>query len=121
MNAYWVPAALSLVLVVYHVAAGGRDIARPLLSSAAFPPDVVHVLYLCWHVVTIVLALSFIAYAAAAYDPAYGPFALAATVLNGTIAVWSLAVVVWRKQSHREMPQWVAFLALALSGVVANG
>ena len=117
MNAlFWLPAALSLGLLVFHVAAGGREVVRPLLGSRELQPDVVHVLYLCWHVVTIVLAMFVACYALAATDSAYTLLARLATVMAGVMALLSLAVVISKRQSHREMPQWIAFLVLAAAG-----
>ncbi len=116
MSAYLIPAAISLGLIVFHFVAGGREVVRPLLASQELAPDVVHTLYICWHVVTIVLAGFVLAYLVAAIDPAFRPYALAATVVAGAMAVWSFALVVWKRQSHREMPQWIAFLVLAAAG-----
>ncbi|WP_323010528.1 hypothetical protein [Paracoccus sp. (in: a-proteobacteria)] len=58
-------------------------------------------------------------YLGAALDPSLRPYAIAATILAGAMAVLSLVVVVWKRQSHYEMPQWMAFLVLALSGLWA--
>jgi hypothetical protein len=119
MPAYLIPAAISLGLIVLHFISGGREVVRPLLASRELPSDVIHILYLCWHLVTIMLAASVVAYLGAAFDPAFRPYALAATVIASAIAVWSFALVVWKRQKHREMPQWIAFLMLTLLGVWA--
>lgn len=119
MHAYLIPAVISLALIVWHLVLGGPEVVRPLLASRDFRPDVVHTLYLCWHLVTIVLGASVVAYVGAAFDPAFRPYALAATVVIGATAVWSFVLVVWKRQKHREMPQWIAFLVLTLSGIWA--
>lgn len=119
MSAYFLPAAISLALLGFHLVVGGREIAHPLLASQEFPSDVKHVLYICWHVVSILTCAFALSYLAAAIDPALRPYAIAATILAGAMTLWSLAVVVWKRQSHREMPQWIAFLVLTLSGLWA--
>lgn len=119
MSAYVLPAAISMALLVFHVVAGRREIVRPLLASRELPSDVTHVLYLCWHVVTLLAGAFVLAYAGAAIEPSLRPYAIAATLLAGAMAVLSLVVAVWKRQSPREMPQWIAFLVLALSGLWA--
>lgn len=119
MSAYLLPAAISMALLGFHLVVGRREIAQPLLASHEFPPDVKYVLYICWHVVSILTAAFAAGYLAAAIDPALRPHAIAATILAGTMTIWSLAVVVWKRQSHREMPQWIAFLVLTISGLWA--
>ncbi len=119
MSAYFLPAAISMTLLGFHIVVGRREIAKPLLASQEFPADVKYVLYICWHVVSILAGSFALSYLAAAIDPALRPYAVVATILAGAMTVWSLAVVVWKRQSHREMPQWVAFLVLTLSGLWA--
>lgn len=119
MSAYLVPAAISLALIAWHFVQGGPEVVRPLLASRELPPEVVHVLYLCWHLVTIMLGAFALAYAAAAFDPGFRPYALAATIVAGATTAWSFALVVWKRQKHREMPQWIAFLVLTVSGAWA--
>lgn len=114
-----IPAAISLGLVAYHLAAGGPEVVRPLLASRELPPDVVYTLYLCWHIVTLVLAAFLLAYIAAAIDSGFRPYALAATVIAGGLTLLGFLVVVWKRQKHREMPQWTVFLLLMLSGAWA--
>ncbi|GLR49920.1 hypothetical protein KYK30_30035 [Shinella yambaruensis] len=113
------PAAISLGLIAYHLASGGPEVVRPLLASRELPLDVVYTLYLCWHIVTIVLTASLVAYLAAAIDQGFRPYALAATVIAGALTLLSFAVVVWKRQKHQEMPQWVVFLLLTISGAWA--
>lgn len=119
MSAYFLPAAISMALLGFHIIVGRREIAQHLLASQEFPPDVKYALYICWHVVSILAGAFALSYVAAAIDAGMRPYAIAATILAGTMTVWSLAVVIWKRQSHREMPQWIAFLVLTLSGLWA--
>jgi len=119
MSLFLLPAAVALVLMVFHIVSGGREIARPLLASRELPADVIYVLYMCWHVVTLMLAASALAYFGAAFDPSLRPYAIAATAFSGAISLWTLIVVLWKRQSHRKLPQWIAFLVLTLCGVWA--
>lgn len=42
---------------------------RPLLSSMQLLSEVTHALYICWHTVTIVLAVVAVAYLSAPLEP----------------------------------------------------
>jgi hypothetical protein len=119
MSMYLLPAAISLVLIALHLFSGGPEVVRPLLNSTELPSEVVHVLYICWHTVTIVLVAFVVAYVGAAFDPSFRAYAVAATTVAGGMTLLSLAVVIWKHQSHAKMPQWVAFLALTLSAMWA--
>ncbi|GGA57386.1 hypothetical protein [Pelagibacterium lentulum] len=112
MSLFLLPAAISLLFVVLHYLSGGPEVVRPLLKSRELPSEVVYVLYLCWHVVTMIMAAFVVAYAGAAFEPSFRAYAVAATVFAGAMTVWSLIVVIWKRQSHQKMPQWVAFLFL---------
>lgn len=120
MIAYWLAALVLLALIVVHLTIGERDVARPLLNSGAFAPDVIVVLFLCWHVVTLVMVSAMAAYVAAAVSPQYEDFALSATMVIGLLALWSFAVVVWKRQRHRVMPQWIAFGVVAILGLAGQ-
>lgn len=119
MSALWIPAVISLSLVIVHFIWGGRDVARPLLATRELPRDVVYLLYLCWHAVTIILTAFVVAYVAAALDPDFRAYAIYATAIAGAIGIWALALAIWKRQPHRAMPQWVAFLVLAATGAWA--
>lgn len=121
MSPYWIPAAITLALIGVHFVSGGPEVVRPLLASRELPSDVVHVLYLCWHAVTVLLMACLVAYAGAAFDAGFRPYAVAATAVVGALSVLSFAIVLWKRQSHRKMPQWIVFLVLTLSGAWALG
>lgn len=117
----WAAAALVLIaLIAFHLTAGEKEVARPLLRLNVLPRDVIHILYLCWHVVTLVMVLATTAFATAAFDPTYVDFATAATIVMACMAALSLTVVVWKHQSHRAMPQWIAFTGVALLGALGH-
>lgn len=115
----WALAALCLLfLTAVHLTAGEKEVARPLLQSQTLPGEVIGVLYLCWHVVTLVMVLAAAAFAAAAIRPALADFAISATIVMAMIALLSLIVVIWTGQRHRDMPQWIAFAVVAGLGVL---
>ncbi|MCC5968682.1 MAG: hypothetical protein JJU15_01900 [Pararhodobacter sp.] len=119
MPPFFLLATISLALVAVHCISGSPQVVQPLLKSKELPDDVIYVLYICWHVVTLLMVAFAVAYADAAFDQSFRPYAVAATVLAGAITVWSLVVVIWKRQSHRKMPQWVAFLVLTFAGTWA--
>ncbi len=119
MSTFLLPAAVAAAIAGTHLFLGGREIARPLLRQAALPPVVTLTHYYCWHMVTITLAVLAGAYAYAALGPDGHPLAVMATLLSGLFGLWGLALVLWKRQRHSDMPQWMLFAVLTASGVWA--
>lgn len=120
MISYGLAAVVLTALTMMHLTMGQKEVVRPLLSTTALTPDTIAILLVCWHLVTIVMVAAAGAYVAAALSPAFVGAALAATGLISLLAVWSLIVLVWRKQRHRDMPQWIAFALVALLGLAGH-
>ncbi|WP_265501771.1 hypothetical protein [Paracoccus beibuensis] len=120
MIAYWIAAAGLLVLILIHLTVGEKEVVRPLLASREFKDDTKYVLFLCWHLVTLVMAGAAAGYVAAAMSNEWRDFALAGTILIALLALWSFTVVIWKRQRHRDMPQWIAFAAVALLGLAGH-
>lgn len=119
--AFFSIAALALIaLIALHVTVGHNEVARPLLNSSAFKTDVIYALYLCWHLLTLLMIASVGAYVLAAGFPAHKEFALAATIMLCLFALWSLSVTIWKRQRHRDLPQWIAFAAVAMLGLAGH-
>ena len=119
MVVFAVPALLALGIAVIHAAAGGREIARPLLQQQTLSSTVTLTHYYCWHMATISLVVLAGCYAYAAVSPDGRILASLATLVSGAFCVWGLVLVLWKRQRHRDMPQWVLFLGLTGSGVWA--
>ena len=119
MNGFLLPAVVAGLIAAIHCVAGGRAIARPLLQQDTLPPVVTLTHYYCWHLVTITLLglAGAFGYASLAADG--WVLAVFATVVAGLFAVWGLALVLWQAQRHRNMPQWLLFAVLAVSGAGA--
>ena len=120
MSLFLLPAAIAAVIAAIHLVAGGREIVRPLLSQAALPPVVTLTHYYCWHGVTITLAGLVGAYVYAALAPEGQVLAVFATLLAGSFSLWGLALVLWKRQRHRDLPQWILFALLTATGVWAH-
>ncbi|MBC9247560.1 hypothetical protein H4P12_12780 [Paracoccus sp. 11-3] len=105
-----------LILIAVHLTVGQKEVVRPLLRSDALPADVKYTLFLCWHVVTLVMVLAALAYIAAAISPSHASYSLPATITMGLLSLWCLAVVLWKRQRQRDMPQWIAFALVAILG-----
>lgn len=119
MMVFVVPALLAISIAALHVLAGGRDIARPLLQQQTLTPTVTLTHYYCWHMATISLVVMAGCYGYAAVSPDGRILATLATLVSAAFCVWGLALVVWKRQRHRDMPQWMLFLGLTGSGVWA--
>ncbi len=119
MMVFAVPAVIALGIAALHVVAGGQDIARPLLQQQTLTPTVTLTHYYCWHMATINLVVLAGCYAYAAVSPDGRILAALATLVSAAFCVWGLVLVVWKRQRHRDMPQWLLFLGLTGSGVWA--
>jgi hypothetical protein len=119
VSIYLFPAAVAALIAVIHFFVGGREAARPLLRQDTLPPLVTLTHYYCWHLVTITLAGLAGAFGYASVAPDGRVLAVSATFAAGLFAVWGLALVLWRAQRHRDMPQWMLFTVLAASGAGA--
>lgn len=119
MNAFVVPALFAAAITIIHVVAGGREIARPLLEQGTLTPSVKFTHYYCWHLTTISLTglSGCFAYAALSQDGRI--LAAFASLIAVAFCVWGLVLVFWKRQRHRDMPQWMLFLGLAVSGILA--
>lgn len=99
-----------------HVFLGGPEAARPLLRARDLNRVARYTNYYCWHMVTIVLAGMAAAFFAAALSPPAVELAWAATLLAAAFALWSIGLVIWKKQKPFHLPQWILFLAVAALG-----
>ncbi|MEJ6392908.1 hypothetical protein V8J82_06570 [Gymnodinialimonas sp. 2305UL16-5] len=115
MIAFSLAAALAAIWLAVHLILGGREIARPLMTST-LDPLVRDVQFMCWHFTSAgigAMAL-FFALAAATGMDAYG--------ISGTIlaaAFWVIGVVMAPAlgQSYAKMPQGWLFLPVAGLGL----
>ena len=119
MNSYFALAAvLSAGVCVAHVIAGGRFYVRPLLAAPDLHPVPKYVHYYCWHLVTMMLAAMAIGFGLAAVDPGARDLAVLMTVLASGFSVWSLGLVLWKRQKPLQMPQWALFTPVAIFGIL---
>jgi hypothetical protein len=119
MSEFLLPAAFAAAIAVIHLVFGGLDIARPLLQQIVMLTPVTLTHYYCWHMVTITLACLAAAYAYAAFASDGYILAICATLLSGLFGIWGLGLVLWKRQRHRDMPQWMLFAILTASGIWA--
>ena len=119
MMVFAVPALIACGIAIIHASVGGREIARPLLQQQTMSPIVTLTHYYCWHMATISLAVLAGYYAYAAVSPDGRILATVATLVSSAFCVWGLVLVLWKRQRHRDMPQWILFLGLTVSGVWA--
>lgn len=106
-------AGLSLACWAVHTFVGGREVARPLLDAkmASVPK---YTSYYCWHLVTIVLLAMTAAFAYGAVAPTGKDVAVFALGLSIAFSIWSLVLVVWKRQRLLQLPQWLLFLVISV-------
>jgi len=119
MSVFLLPAILAAVIAAIHSIAGGREIARPLLRQRELSPTVTMTHYYCWHMATIMLFGLSSAYTFAAIASDGRVLAMFATLISGLFSLWGLALVLWKRQRHRDLPQWILFAGLTGSGIWA--
>jgi len=119
MSPFLLPAVFAAIIAAIHSVAGGREIARPLLRQDALSPAVTLTHYYCWHMATITLSGLSGAYLYAALALDGRALAVFATIVSGTFCLWGLALVLWKRQRHRDLPQWILFAGLTASGIWA--
>lgn len=119
MNGFLIAAAvLSLIVCGLHVWAGGPAIAGPLLRSGDLGRVAKYTNYYCWHIVTIVLAAMPVGFLMGAVRPESRDLAALMTVFAGAFMLWSLGLVVWKRQKPFHLPQWALFLPVAAAGAL---
>jgi len=119
MNAWLLASGIAaLLLDLVHIFPGGREIHRPMVASTL--PEPIKVIWSSvWHAVTAFLAIGGAALIAAAFLPDQ---AVALTVVPialflcfaGLFVIFGLS----RLGSLFVLPHWVAFLGIAMLGLV---
>ncbi|WP_336064963.1 hypothetical protein [Nitratireductor rhodophyticola] len=119
MSPLLVPALLSVLIAAIHIVVGGRDEVPPLLRSAELPPVVKFTHFYCWHLVSVTLVGMAGSFLYAAYASDGRILAILATIQAGTFCLWGLALVLWKRQRHRDLPQWALFAGVTATGAWA--
>lgn len=118
---YFLVAALVLsVLTLMHVTIGHKEVVRPLLTMGNLGPSVILPLFVCWHLLTLLMIASVAIYVSVAVTSLYKEAALSATIMFAFFALWCLVVALWKKQRHRDMPQWIVFVVVAALGLAGH-
>lgn len=115
----WLACALAFGLALVHTFPGGAKMLPPLLESEDIPEPIKLIHYYCWHIVTILLFGLAASFAYAAYEPTGRILAVVATGISFMCLAWGYFLVVWKKQKHKDMPQWMLFLPQTAIGIYA--
>lgn len=110
--------ALSTLWFLVHTFVGGPQIIGPLRAATGLSPMVRGVLWMVWHMLTLVLALMALAFLASALWQSRD-MALTATALSGALFLAGVVVIPQAGVSYREAPQGWLFLPVAGLGVYA--
>jgi hypothetical protein len=111
-------AAVSFVTWGIHVFAGGPTVARPVLQTEGLDPVAKHTAYYCWHLVSMVLLAMPLSFLRAAMRPQSRELAVLMSVLAAAFTLWSIALLVWKRQRALDLPQWILFLPIAVLGLL---
>ncbi|HER26508.1 MAG TPA: hypothetical protein ENI69_05310 [Rhodospirillales bacterium] len=112
---------VNFAIFLIHVFVGGPAIARPMLAATDLKTVAKLTNYYCWHLVSIVLFAMGLCWIWFLADPAAREVAILATGFSVAFLVWGLVLVVWKRQRHLEMPQWILFAASAAVSIGALG
>jgi hypothetical protein len=115
-NPWFIAAGIAALLILAaHLIMGGRNIAKPLLVSEIAPvAKFTH--YYCWHHVSITLLAMGVGFLAAAIKPAAIDIAILMTALAGAYSLWSVGLILLKRQNPRLLPQWLMFALIAVLG-----
>lgn len=115
MNIYFfVAALLSIINLLLHFFAGGKDIARPLLEANCIPDEVKYVQYFCWHITTLSLLFLAASFGYSALYPDSLAIVIATTALSGGIAILGISMPLRVGLSYKQMPQGWLFLPVTI-------
>lgn len=105
---------VSFLILLLHIFGGGPSVAGPLLRANDIHDVPKYVNYYCWHLVTIVLFAMTFSWGWYWFDPTAKSVAILSTGLAIAFMVWGFGLVVWKKQKHLQMPQWILFLVATI-------
>ena len=108
--------AVASVTTLIHVFAGGPTVAAPLLAARDIAETPKLTNYYCWHIVTITLCAMSFAFLYAALTPDETALAAMWTAIAAAFALWSVALIVWKRQKALDLPQWTLFAVIASLG-----
>ena len=108
----------ALLVNLLHVFAGGPEIAGPLLRSKDIHDVSKYVNYYCWHLVTLTIGAMGIGFIWASVDPTQSGLAWMWTIMAVLFTLWSVILVIWKKQKPFHMPQWTLFAVVSVLAVL---
>ncbi|SNY92675.1 hypothetical protein SAMN04515647_2944 [Cohaesibacter sp. ES.047] len=111
-------AIMSGTTTCLHLILGGKGIVRPMLASQ-LPTHVIHTLYFCWHLVSLVLLGMTIAFIVPFFHGSADVLVASASLLAWLIAAWNIAYVVKKGLAFGVLPQWILFVGIALPGTAS--
>jgi len=117
MNLYFVAASIAcFITFAIHTWLGGPPTVGPLLKSRDMHDVAKYTNYYCWHLVTIVLVAMACSFGWASLYSDGIELAWLAFLLSTSFMLWSLVLVVWKKQRFFELPQWTLFACISAIG-----
>jgi len=114
---YWLYAAslLSALTALLHIFGGGVAVARPVLNSD-LNDEAKYTSYYCWHMVTIIIVAMSVCFFLAGRYPELRELGVLCCILSFAFAVWSVVLIIAKKQKLLKLPQWILFFPIAIIG-----
>lgn len=110
MDMMLIAAAVSAAITfLIHFFLGGPRVAGPLLNAKDIHDVPKYINYGCWHGMSISLIFVVSAFAWAALNPADLVLAWFAFFYNIAFVIWSVGLVLWKKQSFKRIPHVFLF------------
>ena len=118
MNTWFLASGAWAILITFaHVFSGGPTVARPLLAANDIPETPKYTNYYCWHIVSFNIALMAALFLIAGWVETQSSMAIIATIQAAFAFCWGIALVPWKNQSYKEMPQGWLFLPNVILGI----
>ena len=109
---------VSLLTACTHTFVGEKAIVRPLLEIDGLHDVSRFTNYYCWHIVTIVLFSISAMFFYVSIKPTAVEVAWIATFFSAAFTFWSIGMIVWKKLSFKQFPQWALISPMAIFGVL---
>ncbi len=107
---------IAALWLVVHLILGGKEVERPLRASTVLDPVLRDTLHLCWHCVTVTVAIMAVLFLLAVLT-SRADFALAGTILAGGFSLVGIALAPAVGAHFRDLPQGWLFLPIAVLGM----
>jgi hypothetical protein len=112
---FGIAGGISTLWFFFHLIQGGKEVVRPFRATPGLDPVVRDTQHLCWHYVTVTVALMAALFAVAA-TTSRSDLAMAGTALAWGFTLVGIGQVPAMGARYRDLPQGWLFLPIAALG-----